>query len=366
MDNLINFMDLSRQYNKYKKEFLGAIEQVCEETAFSGGKYVEKFEREFANYIGTKYCSCVNSGTTAIFFAMKVLGIGEGDEVIIPSNTFIGSAWGVVYTRAVPVFVDCTSDTWEIDASKIEECITEKTKAIIGVHLYGQPFDFDAVKEVAQKHNLLIVEDCAQAHGALYKNKKVGQLGDIACFSFYPGKNLGGYGEGGAITTNSFEHYEKINMLKDHGSMQKYHHDIVGYNARMDGIQGAVLSCKLKYLDEWNSKRKAIAKRYLDEICNDKITFQHVPKSVVPIYHIFEAMVDDSSKFIKYMEDNGIICGRHYPIPCHLQDVFKSLVYKCGDNYNSEELAKRCVSLPMFPELMDEEVNKVISVCNAY
>ena len=366
MNNCIEFMDLSRQYDKYKNEFLHTIEAVCSETAFSGGKFVEYFEKEFAEYIGSEYCSCVNSGTSALFLAMKAIGIEENDEVIVPANTFIASAWGVAYVGAKPVFVDCTKDTWEIDASKIEASITKNTKAIIGVHLYGQPFDFDAVKDIAQKYQLPIVEDCAQAHGAEYKGKKVGQLGDIACFSFYPGKNLGGYGEGGAVTTNNKQYYDKINILKNHGASKRYYHDVIGYNMRMDGIQGAILSCKLKYLDEWNQRRREIAGKYKREIMNPKIILQDVPQSVLPVYHLFEIKVDDSKKFAEYMSNNGIICGRHYPVACHLQKAFAYLGYKKGSIPNAEELAEGCISLPMFPELTDEEAEKVINVCNSY
>lgn len=366
MNHNIEYMNLSRQYEKNKNEFLNVIEEVCKETAFSGGKFVERFEKEFADFIGSQYCSCVNSGTSALFLAMKALGIGENDEVIVPANTFIASAWGVVHAGAKPVFVDCTSDTWEIDASKIEAGITEKTKAIIGVHLYGQPFDFDAVKAIAQKYQLLIVEDCAQAHGALYKGRRVGQLGDIACFSFYPGKNLGGYGEGGAITTNNKDYYDMINMLKNHGSSIRYYHDLIGYNMRMDGIQGAILSCKLKYLEEWNQKRREIADRYHGEIINKKITCQDVPSFVLPVYHLFEIKADNSKKFIEYMRDNGIMCGRHYPVPCHLQKAFEYLGYHRGSIRNAEDLSDKCVSLPMYAELTDEEIGKVIAVCNDY
>ena len=359
-------MDLKRQYSQHKKEFMDAIARVCDETAFSGGEYSERFEKEFAGYLGISYCSCVDSGTAALHLAVKALGIGSEDEVIVPANTFIASAWGVEYEGATPVFVDCRSDTWEIDAAKIEEKITEKTKAIIGVHLYGQPFDFDAVNEIAKGHGLYVIEDCAQAHGALYKGKKVGTLGDIACFSFYPGKNLGAFGEGGAVVTNEKKYYDTVNILKNHGSSVKYSHDVVGYNLRMDGIQGAVLSVKLKYLDEWNKKRKAVAKQYLERINNTKITMQAVPENTEPVYHLFEVHVDDSDKFISYMQNHNIFCARHYPVPCHLQKAFSKLGYRKGDIPVAENHAEKCVSLPMFPELTQEEIDRVIAVCNNY
>lgn len=366
MEKEIEFMDLQRQYNLHKKEFMNAIEKVCDDTAFSGGKYADQFEKEFADYLGVSYCSCVDSGTAALHLAMRALGISHGDEVIVPANTFIASAWGAEYEGATPVFVDCCPDTWEIDASKIEEKITDKTKAIIGVHLYGQPFDFDAVDKIAKKRGLFVVEDCAQAHGAIYKGRKAGTLGDIACFSFYPGKNLGAFGEAGAIVTNEKKYFDSVNIMKNHGSSVRYRHDVVGYNLRMDGIQGAILSVKLKYLDEWNQKRQQIAKQYRDEIHNPKITLQEVLEGTEPVYHLFEIHVNDSNKFMSYMQENNIYCARHYPVPCHLQKVFLKLGYQKGDIPVAESHAEHCISLPMFPELTQEEINRVISACNHY
>lgn len=366
MNRQIDFMNLSRQYKDHRQEFLEVIEKVCSETAFSGGKYVEKFEAEFAAYLGAEYCCCVNSGTDAIFLAMKALGIQKDDEVIIPVNTFIASAWGVVYVGAKPIFVDCTSDTWEIDALKIKEKITDKTKAIIGVHLYGQPFDFDKVKEVADQYDLFIVEDCAQAHGAVYKGKKAGTLGDLACFSFYPGKNLGAFGEGGAVVTNNKDYHCHINKLKNHGSETKYYHEMIGYNKRMDGIQGAILSTKLRYLDQWNLQRKHIAERYLQEIHNPKIIHQSILQGVRPVYHLYEVQADNAEQFMGFLKGRGINSARHYPIPCHLQNAFKYLGYKKSDFPQAEKLSRHCVSLPMFPELNEAEVSYVIEMCNAY
>jgi len=241
MSGKINFMDLKRQYFEMKDEILAAVQEVCEETAFSSGPFVENFEDKFSSYCNAKYCAGVNSGTTALHLAMIALGIKPGDEVIIPANTFIATAWAVSYVQAVPVFVDCKSDTWNIDQRAIEKKITKKTKAIIGVHLYGQPFDVDPIKEICEKNNLYFVEDCAQAHGAKYKGEKVGTFGDIACFSFYPGKNLGAYGEGGAVVTNNKNYHEHIKNLRNHGSAKRYYHDELGFNMRMDGIQGAIL-----------------------------------------------------------------------------------------------------------------------------
>ena len=366
MEQKLQFMDLSRQIKQHKDEFMKAIEHVVNDAAFSGGKYSKKFEEEFAEYIGTKYCSGLSSGTSALFMAMKALDIKAGDEVIVPANTFIASAWGAYYCGAKPVFVDCREDTWEIDASRIEEKISEKTKAIIGVHLYGMPFDFDAVKAVADKYRLPIVEDCAQAHGAIYKGKKAGTIGEIGCFSFYPGKNLGAFGEAGAIATNNQDYYKKIEMMKAHGSSKQYYHDIEGYNLRMDGIQGAVLSVKLKYLDEWNKRRIEIAEKYCRDIKNNKIKLQVSTENSQSVYHLFEVEVDDAVRFINYMDENGIHCGRHYPVPCHLQKVFTYLGYKQGDFPIAEYHADHCVSLPIFPELSEREISEIANICNKY
>lgn len=362
----IPFLDLKKQYQQIKEEVLEATQKVFSETAFSGGKYVEQFERNFATYCGTNYAMACNNGTTALHLAMLAIGVGEGDEVIVPANTFIASAWGVSHAGATPVFVDCTSDTWEIDPNKIEEKITSQTKAIIGVHLYGQPFDIDRVRAIADKHNLFLIEDAAQAHGAYYKGQKVGKFGDLACFSFYPGKNLGAYGEAGGLTTNNERYYQHINKLKNHGSTQRYYHDEIGYNMRMDGLQGAILDIKLRYLDEWNNRRREIANMYFNQINNPKIQFQKQLEGTQSAYHLFVITTDDREQFMKYLADNSIVAGLHYPVPCHLQKAYNFLGYKKGDMPNAEYLAEHCVTLPMFAELEDEEVLYIIETINNY
>jgi len=359
-------IDLARDYQKYKKEFLGAIEQVCEATAFSGGPYADAFAKEFADYIGVKYMTGVNNGTSALHLAMLVLGIGPGDEVIVPANTYIATAWGVSYTGAKPVFVDCTADTWEIDPEVIEAAITPRTKAIAGVHLYGQPFDFKTVKTIADKHQLYIIEDCAQAAGAEYDHIKCGNLADISCFSFYPGKNLYSFGEGGAVGSNNREWIEKINVYKEQGCKVRYYHDVIGYNMRLEGIQGAVLSVGLRHLDEWTERRREIGKRYDAEITNPLIKKQYHPENTKHVYHLYEIQSPDPEDFLKYMEINGVECNRHYPVPCHLQKAYKDLGYKRGDCPNAERLSDHCVTLPLFPEMTDEEVELVIEKCNSY
>ena len=343
-----------------------AIEEVCEETAFSGGKFADRFDKEFAEYIGVKAASGVDNGTSAIQLAMLALGIGEGDEVIVPANTYIASAWGVTYTGATPVFVDCTEDTWEIDPEVIEKKITKKTKAIIGVHLYGQPFEFGKVKEIADKHGLYVVEDCAQAHNARYEGKMVGGLGDIGCFSFYPGKNLYAFGEAGSVTSNNKDYIDYINILKNQGCKVRYYHDVVGYNMRMEGIQGAVLSVSLKYLKEWTCRRQDIGWRYMREIVNPLIRMQAHPDNTEPVFHLFVITVPDAEAFLHFMEEKGIECNRHYPVPCHLQRAYAHLNYRKGDCPNAEYLAEHCITLPMFPEMTEEEIQLVINACNEY
>lgn len=363
---MLKRIDLGRNYRNHKEEYMKAIEAVCEETAFSGGKFADKFDQEFAEYIGVRAATGVDNGTSAIQLAMLALGIGPGDEVIVPANTYIATAWGVTYTGATPVFADCTEDTWEIDPAGIEKKITEKTKAIIGVHLYGQPFDFGRVKEIADRHGLYVVEDCAQAHNARYDGRMVGGLGDIGCFSFYPGKNLYAFGEAGSVTSDNKKYIDDIDILKNQGCKVRYYHDVVGYNMRMEGIQGAVLSVSLKYLNEWTCRRQDIGRRYLREIVNPRIRMQEHPDNTEPVFHLFVITVPDAEAFLHFMDEKEIECNRHYPVPCHLQKAYAHLNYRKGDCPNAEYLAEHCITLPMFPEMTEEEINLVIDACNEY
>lgn len=362
----IKRVDIKRNYLRYKDEYEAAILKACDSTSFSGGVCADEFDKEFAGFCDVEYSSGVNNGTSALHLAMMALGVTTGDEVIVPANTFIATAWAPTYCGATPVFVDCTPDTWEIDPSKIEEKITSKTKGIIGVHLYGQPFEYNSVRKIADKYNLFVVEDCAQAHGATYEGKKVGGLGDMGCFSFYPGKNLFCFGEGGAVTSNNKEFMDKVDVLKNHGSRVRYAHEMIGYNMRLEGMQGAVLSVGLKHLDEWTKRRRILGNKYLKEITNPLIKMQAHPENTETVFHLFEITVNDRDNFIKYMDENGIGCDKHYPIPCHLQKAYEYLGYKEGDCPNAEYLAKHCVSLPMFPELTDKEADYVIAMCNGY
>jgi dTDP-4-amino-4,6-dideoxygalactose transaminase len=363
---IVGFLNLDRQYNAHKTGIIEAFTKVCEDTAFSGGAYVKEFEKNFAAYQEGAFASGVSSGTAALHLAMLALEIGAGDEVIVPANTFIATAWGPSHAGAVPVFVDCAPDTWEIDSAKIEAAITAKTKAVIGVHLYGQPFDVDAVKAVADAHHLYLIEDCAQAHGAEYKGRKVGALSDIGCFSFYPGKNLGSYGEGGAVLSNNEAYIKHIDRLKNHGCQTRYYHDEIGYNYRLEGIQGAVLNYKLRFLDEWTARRREIAAMYFEGITNKAIVTQARPSFAKPAFHLFVVTVGDRAAFTAHLNEHGIGFGLHYPLPCHLQKAYRHLGYERGSLPHAEYLAGHCVSLPMFPELSDGEAAYVIDVCNRY
>ena len=362
----INCLDLKGQHKQIKQEIFEAFEKVYENTAFSGGPFVEAFEKSFATYTGASYAVGVANGTIALHMAMLALGIGPGDEVIVPANTFIATAWGVSHAGATPVFIDCDADTWEIDATKIEAAITTKTKAVIGVHLYGQPFDVDAVKAICDKHKLFLIEDAAQSQGARYKGKTVGVFGEMACYSFYPGKNLGACGEAGGLTTNSEKYLKHLQSLRNHGSTVRYYHDEIGYNYRMGGLEGASLSVKLKYLESWNNRRREIAKRYQAEVKNPKIKMQSNPEWSDGIYHLFVVTTENKDALVKHLDANNISAAYHYPVPCHLQKAYAHLGYKRGSMPNSEYLASHCISLPMYAELSNEQVDHVIKTLNSF
>ena len=332
----IPFLELNRQYLQIKAEVQEAIESVMERSAFISGPFVEKFEKEFESYCDVKYAVAVNSGTSALHLAMLALGVKQGDEVIVPANSYIATAWGVSHAGATPVFVDCDPSTWNIDVKKIEGAITAKTKAIIGVHLYGQPCDLDALVALSKKHNLHFVEDAAQAHGAKYNGKRVGGMGEMGCFSFYPGKNLGAYGDSGAIITNNESFAARMKMLRNQGSVMKYYHDEIGYNERMDGMQGAVLSVKLKYLDEWNTRRQAIARMYRAGITNAGVKMQQPQQNAESVFHLFVITVDDRTAMMKHLNERNIFPGLHYPLPIHLQKAYAHLGYKKGDFPDAE------------------------------
>lgn len=366
----IPFLDLKANYQSIKSEVDGAIQNVLDNTAYILGTAVQNFEKDFASAQDVKYCLGTSSGTDANHLVLWGLGIVAGDEVIIPANTFIATAWGATLCGATPVFVDCHPESYNMDPAKVESAITNKTKAIVAVHLYGQSADLDPLKEIANKHNIILVEDAAQAHLAEYKGKPIGGLSAAASFSYYPGKNLGAYGEGGAVTTNDEVLYNKVKKLREHGQSQKYYHDSFGHNYRMEGIQGAVLGVKLKHLSKWTDARRAVAAKYNDGL-------KGVAKVITPkemsyakhVYHLFVIQLNDGSleasnqlrdKLKDYLTQIGVNVGLHYPIPLHLQECFKSLGYKKGDFPNSERIAEAGLSLPMYPEMTDEQINYVV------
>jgi len=362
----ISCLDLTLQHQQIKSEVFDAFEQVYDHTAFSGGRFVEEFENNFASFCETQYAVGVNNGTSALQLAILALGIGPGDEVILPANTFIATAWGVSYSGATPVFVDCTADTWQINVDDIERSITDKTKAIIGVHLYGQPFDVAGVQDVCVRHGLHLIEDAAQAQGARYLNKPVGGFGDMACFSFYPGKNLGACGEAGAITSNNADYDKHLRSLRNHGSVIRYYHDEIGFNMRMGGLEAASLNVKLNYLPTWNARRQQIAHFYQDHINNSKITLQAQPSWATSVYHLFVVTTSNRDELMKYLADHNIAAGLHYPVPCHLQKAYSHLDYEPGTFPNSEHLATHCLSLPMYAELSDDDVSFIVDTLNAF
>ena len=357
----VPFLDLKIQYKGIKDEVHAAINEVIENTAFAGGPFVAKFEQEFAKFCNSKHAIGVGNGTDALWLSLIALGIGQGDEVITVPNTFIATTEAISLAGAIPVFVDVEDKTNNMNPALIEAAITKKTKAIIPVHLFGQTADMDPILAVAKKHGLYVVEDACQAHGAEYKGKKAGSMGSTGCFSFYPGKNLGAYGEGGAIVTNDDELAAKMRMFRDHGQAKKYYHAIIGWNARLDGIQGAVLSVKLKYLSAWNDARRKHAKDYTTGL-------SAVKDIIVPlegdyarhVYHIYAIRVKDRDKLMAYLTEKGISCGIHYPVPVHLQDAYSFLKKGEGSYPMAEKCASQYLSLPMFAELTDEQVAYVI------
>lgn len=359
---IIPFLDLKAQYQTIKPEIDDAIARVIQSQSFILGKELEEFEKEFANYLGIQYVVGVNSGTDGLILSLMSLGIGEGDEVITQPNSFIATTTAITQVGAIPVFVDCDSDTYQIDVNKIEEKINVKTKAILPVHLFGAPCEIDKIKEIARKHKLYLIEDACQAHGSAFNKKKLGTFGDLGVFSFYPGKNLGGYGDGGAVVTDSKALYEKLLSLRNYGQRKKYFSESFGLNSRLDEIQAAVLRVKLKYLDKWNSKRNIIAEKYANELKGYKI--QRVIDKGISNYYIFSIEVENRENLQKCLDENNIGTLIHYPVPIHLQKVNKWLGYKVGDFSVAEKVATKILSLPMYPEISEESQNIIINCLN--
>jgi dTDP-4-amino-4,6-dideoxygalactose transaminase len=355
----VPFLDLKAQYRTIRGEVLPALEAVCESTGFAQGPTTKAFEEEFAAYCGVKHCVTLNSGTSALHVAMLCLGVGPGDEVIVPAMTFIATAWGVSYVGAKPVFVDIDPQRRTLDPHLLEAAITKRTKAIIPVDLYGMPADMEIIQQIADQHSIAVVEDAAQSQGARYKGRRAGSFGRMACTSFYPGKNLGAYGEGGALLTNEDGIADHARCLRDHGQRRRYHHDEVGYNYRMDGFQGAVLSIKLKYLDAWNAARRRHAQRYSELLADLPVTLPTNPADSVSAWHLYVLEHDHRDILREKLTAAGVDSGLHYPVPLHLQTVYAGLGHHRGDFPIAEKLADRCLSLPMFPELTDGQLQTV-------
>ena len=358
----INLVDVKAQNLSIKKELDAAISDVIESTAFVYGPFVEAFEKELAKYHESRFCAAVNSGTAALHVALWALGIKAGDEVIVPGNTFIATAEAVSLAGATPVFVDCETEYFNLDPSKIETAITAKTKAVMAVHLYGQPAQLDRIKEITDRHGLFLVEDCAQAQLAKYSGRYVGTCGICGCFSFYPGKNLGAFGEGGAVITNDESLYNKVQVLKDHGSREKYIHEFPGHNYRMDGLQGAVLNVKLKYLPKWTEMRRqnaALYKKYLIDIPQLRLPEEH--PDVYHVWHLFVVRVERRDELFLYLKENQIFSGIHYPVPCHLQKAYKFLGYHKGQLPVTESYAAEILSLPFYPELEGAQIIYIVN-----
>lgn len=352
----IPLVDLKAQYLSIKNEIDGAIKEVIESSSFILGKELEKFEGEFASYCNVKYAIGTSSGTTALHLALCALGIGENDEVITVPNTFIATSEAISHSGAKVKFVDIDEGSYTIDVQKIENAIDKRTKAIIPVHFYGQSADMDPILEIARRYNLKVIEDAAQAHNGEYKNRRIGSLGDIACFSFFPGKNLGAYGDAGMIVTNDSEIAEKVRLLRNHGRKEKDLHIVEGYNYRMDTLQSAILSVKLKYLDGWTDKRRNNAQLYNKLLFDSNVVTPEEMSYAKHVYHIYAIRTKNRKELIEKLKVNNISTGIHYPIPLHLQPAYKYLNYKRGDFPITEKISEEILSLPIFPELTMEQI----------
>ena len=362
----IPFVTFKPMEAELDKELRDAFNRVFTRSWYIEGEEDEAFEKAFAEYCESKYCVGVGNGLDALFLALKALGVGAGDEVIVPSNTYIATALAVTYVGATPVFVEPDIRTFNIDPSRIEEAITDKTKAIMPVHLYGQPCDMDPIMEIAKKYGLFVVEDCAQAHGATYKGKVIGSFGDAAGFSFYPGKNLGALGDAGATVTNDEEVAKKVRTLGNYGSDYKYHHIYKGNNSRLDELQAAFLAAKLPHLNRMNEERRRIAQKYIDGIKNEEVILPYIPEYANPVWHIFGIRCKRRDELEKFLNDAGIGTNKHYPIPMHLQECYKDLGFKEGDFPIAEEISATELSIPMYYGMTDEEVQYVIDKINEF
>jgi dTDP-4-amino-4,6-dideoxygalactose transaminase len=363
----VPFLDLRTPYIELKDELDGAYKRVMESGWYILGKECEAFEKEFADYCESKYCVGVGNGLDALHLILRAYGIGEGDEVIVPANTYIATWLAVSYAGARPIPVEPDEKTYNINPILIEQAITKRTKAIIAVHLYGQPADMDSINDIAKNYNLKVIEDAAQAHGAKYKGRRTGSLGDAAGFSFYPGKNLGAIGDGGAVTTNDSILADKVKILRNYGSRIKYYNEVKGFNSRLDELQAALLRVKLTKLDEWNERRKNVAHKYFQEFNNkDNITLPYVPEWANPVWHLFVVRCQERDDLQSYLHKAGIDTLIHYPVPPHLSEAYAGMGYSIGDFPITEQIAKSVLSLPMGPHINHSQLSEIVRRLNVY
>lgn len=362
----VPFVDLAAQYALIGHEVESAMREVLRKTNFILGEEVRLFEEAFAAYCEVGYAVGVDSGTSALELALRALGVGPGDEVITAANTFIATVLAITDSGATPVLVDVDPLTYNIDPEKLARAITRRTKAIIPVHLYGQPADMDAVQEIAQRQGLLVVEDACQAHGARYKGARAGSLGHAAAFSFYPSKNLGAYGDGGMVVTDDPEVAETVRMLRNYGQREKYVHLVPGYNRRLDTLQAAVLGVKLPHLDRWNEARREHARVYGLALQGAAVTLPVVAGYAEPVYHLYAILADERDGLQEALRRQGVAAGIHYPIPIHLQPAYRHLGYEAGDFPVTERCARQALSLPMYPELTPEAIARVAGAIHSY
>jgi dTDP-4-amino-4,6-dideoxygalactose transaminase len=358
----VPYLDLRAQYRTLRSEVLSALEEICESASFAQGPATSKFDAEFAAYCGVDHCVSLNSGTSALHLALRCLDVGPGDEVITVSMTFIATAWAISYVGATPVFIDIDPVRRTLDPDKLEAAITSRTKAIIPVHLYGMPAEMDRIMAIAERHGVPVIEDAAQAHGARYKGRRAGQFGQIACFSFYPTKNLGAYGEGGALITNDASIAHRARSLRDHAQSQKYLHEEIGYNYRMDSFQAAVLSIKLNHLDQWNTARVDSARQYTELLKDSSYKLPAQMSDSECVWHCYVIETPERDRIRSGLQDVGIQSAVHYPVPVHLQKAYAHLDYRSGDLPITEALCEHCLALPIYPELSKEKLSRVASV----
>lgn len=359
----VKFNLLDRMYIRYDEEFRQIVLHTLQSGWYILGNRLAQFEEEFANYIGTNYCVGLNSGLDALILALRALGVGQGDEVIVPANTYIATVLGITENHATPVLVE-PDEYYNIDVTKIEERITDRTKVILVVHLYGQACNMSKVMEIAKKHNLYVIEDCAQAHGATWNGQRVGSFGDIGCFSFFPTKNLGAFGDGGAITTNNAKIYETVQRLRNYGSKIKYHHEIEGVNSRLDELQAALLSVKLRHLDELTSERISIAHRYTNGIKNPLVSLPACRDGATQVFHLYVVRVKKRDEFQAYLKSKGIDTQIHYPIPPHKSECYQKYGWSHAELPITEKYANEIISLPLYYGMTMEELDYVIQTIN--